>query len=49
MHRVLGHAVRKKRLDKNPLNKSNLPEGWVAPEKPEEEIYPRSVGLAPLR
>jgi len=44
MHRVLGYAVRKKRLEKNPLGKNNLPEGWTAPEKPEEQVDPRSVG-----
>ncbi len=44
MHRVLAYAVRKKRLDKNPLSKGNLPKGWTPPEKPEEAIDPRSVG-----
>jgi len=44
MHRVLAFAVRKKRLDKNPLSKANLPEGWTPPDKPEEVIDPRSVG-----
>lgn len=29
MRRVLAYAVRKKRLDKNPLSKANLPEGWT--------------------
>ncbi len=48
LHRVLGHAVRKKRLEKNPLTKSNLPEGWTAPEKPEEQVDPRSVGSPAL-
>ena len=44
LHRVLGYAVRKKRLAKNPLSKNNLPDGWTAPEKPEEVLDPRSVG-----
>ena len=44
LHRVLAYAVRKKRLDKNPLSKGNLPEGWTPPEKPEEAVDPRSVG-----
>lgn len=48
LHRVLGYAVRKKRLEKNPLTKNNLPEGWTAPEKPEEQIDPRSVGSPAL-
>jgi integrase len=48
MHRVLGYAVRKKRLPKNPLSKNNMPEGWTAPEKPEEVIDPRSVGSPAL-
>jgi integrase len=48
MHRVLAYAVRKKRLDKNPLSKGNLPEGWTPPEKPEEAVDPRSVGSAEL-
>jgi hypothetical protein len=29
LHRTLGYAVRKKRLDKNPLSKGNLPEDWT--------------------
>jgi Phage integrase family len=44
MHRVLGYAVRKKRLAVNPLSKSNLPEGWSAPHAPEDVVDPRSVG-----
>ncbi len=48
MHRVLAYAVRKKRLDKNPLSKDNLPEGWTPPEKPEEAVDPRSVGSPEL-
>ena len=46
MHRVLAYAVRKKRLDKNPLSKDNLPEGWTPPEKPEEAVDP-AVGRQP--
>ena len=48
LHQVLGYAVRKKRLPKNPLSKNNLPQGWTAPEKPEELIDPRSVGSPAL-
>jgi integrase len=44
MHRVLGYAVRKKRLAANPLSKLNLPEGWTAPHAPEDIVDPRSVG-----
>ncbi len=44
MHRVLGYAVRKKRLAVNPLSKPNLPEGWSAPLAPEDVVDPsRSV------
>jgi hypothetical protein len=32
LHRVLGYAVRKKRLDSNPVSKNNLPESWTPPE-----------------
>jgi hypothetical protein len=31
LHKALGYAVRKKRLEKNPLSKGNLPEGWTPP------------------
>lgn len=48
MHRVLAYAVRKKRLEKNPLSKRNLPEGWSPPGKPEEAVDPRSVGSTEL-
>jgi integrase len=44
MHRVLGYAVRKRRLAVNPLSKANLPEGWSAPRPPEDVVDPRSVG-----
>jgi integrase len=44
MHRVLGYAVRKKRLAVNPFSKPNLPEGWSAPLAPEDVVDPRSVG-----
>lgn len=44
MHRVLGYAVREKRLSSNPLAKPNLPEGWAAPPAPEDVVDPRSVG-----
>jgi integrase len=48
MHRVLGYAVRKKRLAVNPLSKLNLPEGWTAPHAPEDVVDPRSVGGSDL-
>ena len=41
MHRVLAYAVRKKRLEKNPLSKRNLPEGWSpAGESPRRQSTP---------
>jgi hypothetical protein len=48
MHRALGYAVRKKRLDKNPLSKGNLPEGWTPPEAPDATLDPRVVGSPAL-
>lgn len=48
MHRVLAYAVRKNRLEKNPLSKGNLPEGWSPPQKPEDAVDPRSVGSPEL-
>ncbi|HTP16759.1 MAG TPA: tyrosine-type recombinase/integrase [Streptosporangiaceae bacterium] len=48
MHRVLGYAVRKRRLSSNPFSKANLPEGWSAPYAPEDQVDPRSVGGAEL-
>jgi integrase len=48
LHRALGYAVRKKRLDKNPLSKGNLPEGWTAPEAPDMALDPRVVGSPAL-
>lgn len=48
LHKVLGYAVRKKRLNKNPLSKNNLPEGWTPPETPDEAVDPRSVGSPAL-
>ena len=48
MHRVLGYAVRKKRLSVNPLSKSNLPDGWSPPLAPEGEVDPRAVGAPEL-
>ena len=48
LHRVLGYAVRKKRLSKNPLSKSNLPEGWTPPEAPDGTVDPRAVGSPAL-
>jgi hypothetical protein len=44
LHRALGYAVRKKRLDKNPLSKSNLPEDWTPPQAPDDTVDPRAVG-----
>ena len=29
LHRVLGYAVRKQRLETNPLSKGNLPDSWT--------------------
>ena len=48
LHLVLGYAVRKRRLTKNPLSQPNLPPGWTAPDKPEEVVDPRSVGSPAL-
>jgi hypothetical protein len=48
LHRALGYAVRKKRLDKNPLSKSNLPEGWIPPQAPDDTVDPRAVGSPAL-
>jgi integrase len=44
LHRVLAYAVRKHRIERNPLSKSNLPEGWIAPQPPDDAIDPRAVG-----
>jgi len=38
MHRVLAYGVRRKRLDKNPLTKGNLPEGWTPQESPRKQL-----------
>ena len=48
LHRVLGYAVRKQRLEKNPLSKGNLPESWTPPQAPENAIDPRCVGSPAL-
>ena len=48
LHRVLGYAVRKKRLDKNPLSKANLPEDWTPPQTPDDTVDPRAVGSPAL-
>jgi integrase len=48
LHRVLGYAVRKKRLTQNPLSKNNLPEGWTAPQAPDDTLDPRAVGSPAL-
>ena len=44
VHKMLGYAVRKKRLDVNPVSKKNLPESWTPPEAPDEAVDPRCVG-----
>lgn len=48
LHKMLGYAVRKKRLKKNPVSKGNLPEGWSPPARPDSTIDPRSVGAPAL-
>jgi integrase len=48
LHRMLGYAVRKKRLEKNPVSKANMPEGWSAPPQPDATVDPRSVGSPAL-
>lgn len=48
LHRVLGYAVRKQRLDKNPLSKGNLPEDWTPPQTPDDAVDPRAVGSPAL-
>jgi integrase len=48
LHRVLGYAVRKKRLSANPLSKGNLPEGWTPPQAPDGTLDPRAVGSPAL-
>jgi integrase len=48
LHAVLGYAVRRKRLEKNPVSKANLPEGWTPPAAPELAIDPRCVGSPAL-
>jgi integrase len=48
LHKVLGYAVRKKRLEKNPVSKGNLPEGWTPPPRPDGAIDPRCVGTPAL-
>jgi hypothetical protein len=48
LHRALGYAVRKKRLDKNPLSKPNLPEGWIPPQAADDTVDLRAVGSPAL-
>lgn len=48
LHKMLAYAVRKKRLDKNPVSKPNLPEGWTPPPAPDDAIDPRCVGTPAL-
>ena len=45
---MLGYAVRKKRLDKNPLSKGDLPEDWTPPQAPDDTVDPRAVGSPAL-
>ena len=44
LHKMLGYAVRKKRLAANPVAKDNLPDGWTPPPPDEDSVDPRSVG-----
>jgi integrase len=44
LHKMLAYAVRRKRLDKNPVSKGNLPEGWTPPAAPDGIVDPRCVG-----
>jgi integrase len=48
MHRVLAYAIRKQRLDANPMGKARLPDSWAAPEAPEDIVDPRCVGTPAL-
>jgi integrase len=48
LHKMLGYAVRKKRLEKNPVSKGNLPEGWTPPAAPDGVVDPRCVGSPAL-
>ena len=48
LHRSLAYAVRKKRLNSNPVSKNNLPESWTPPESPDDAIDPRCVGTPSL-
>jgi integrase len=48
LHKCLGYAVRKKRLNSNPLSKANLPDGWTAPQVPDDTLDPRAVGSPAL-
>ena len=48
VHRALGYAVRKKRLSANPLSKAAQPEGWTAPEAPDDALDYRTIGSPEL-
>jgi hypothetical protein len=48
LHRVLAYAIRKKRLDRNPVSIANLPESWTAPDSAEDAVDPRCVGTPSL-
>ncbi len=48
LHRALAYAIRKKRLDVNPLGKANLPDSWSPPDAPDDAVDPRSVGTPEL-
>ena len=48
LHRVLGVAVRQKRLTINPLGRDQAGESWTAPGDPDMVVDPRSVAPAEL-
>jgi integrase len=48
LHRALAYAIRKKRLDTNPLSMANLPDTWTPPDAPDDAVNPRSVGTPEL-
>jgi len=48
IHRTLGYAVRKKRLNANPLSKAAQPEGWTPPEAPDDALDYRAIGSPEL-
>jgi len=48
LHRALAYAIRKKRLDTNPLSMASLPDTWSPPDAPDDAVDPRSVGTPTL-